>query len=58
MKQTIFVRLLLIAMTLALLSAGAFAETTTYDAVYSSNNPIPAIAAAVRSLSPVSMTVF
>ena len=41
MKQTIFVRLLLIAMTLALLSAGAFAETTTYDAVYFSNNPIP-----------------
>lgn len=48
MKQTLFVRLLLIAMTLALLSSGAFAETTTYDAVYSSNNPIPAIAAAVR----------
>ena len=48
MKQTIFVRLLLIAMTFALLSVGAFAETTTYDAVYSSNNPIPAIAAAVR----------
>ncbi|MDY3026109.1 MAG: trypsin-like peptidase domain-containing protein [Candidatus Faecivicinus sp.] len=48
MKHAFFVRLLLVALALALLGSGAIAETITYDAVYSSGNPIPAIAAAVR----------
>lgn len=48
MKHAFFVRLLLAALALALLGSGAIAETITYDAVYSSGNPIPAIAAAVR----------
>ncbi len=48
MKHTLFVRTILMLMALSLLCAGALAETITYDAVYTSENPIPAIAQAVR----------
>ncbi len=47
MKHTTLFRLLLVVMAL-ILGTGTSAETVTYSAVYSSDNPIPEIAAAVR----------